>query len=120
METKKTTIAHISEPTASKNPGTSYVFVRLDSGERACYFYKGILDIKTGQNIEYTLDGEPGRLRLKLSSDKPKWTGGNNYQPKIDNKVEALKMAVSAFNSGKITEERIKPMAKYLLTILSE
>ncbi len=120
MENKKSKIAHISEPTASKNPGTSYVFVKLETGERAAYFFRGNLELKTGQEIEYTITGEPGRLKLNIASDRPKWSGGNNYQPKTNNRLEALKLTIEMYVAGKCPKDKIRETTKYLEGILSE
>lgn len=118
METKKSKIVSIGQPAASKIPGTNYSFIKLENGDSGAVFFKTPeFEKKAGEEIEYNLIEKDGRKSIRLASK-------NNFQGKgyqrTNNKVEALKMAVEAFCAGRIDEKRIKPMAKFLESILSE
>ena len=113
MKTSK--IIRISEPTASKNPGTSYTFIKFENEDKGVFFFKNQLTKKIGDTMEYDLVGEEGRRQIK---EKTSYSGQAKFYSS-SNKIEALKMAVSAFNAGKITEKRIKGMAIYLESILT-
>ena len=113
MKTSK--IISVSQPTASKNPGTSYSFLRFENEDKGVFFFKGEIAKKVGDIMEYEIVGEEGRKQIKEKR------AAFNGQPRFftNNKVEALKLAVSAFNAGKIDEKRIKSMASYLEEILA-
>ena len=118
METKKSKIVSVSLPTESKKPGTFYSFVKVENGDSGAVFFTTTeFKYKIGEEIEYLLEESNGRKRLKMATEiksKQQWT------KKTNNKLEALKLAISSFNAGKIEKKNIKPMANYLEKILSE
>ena len=126
MENKTSKIESIKNSQASKVPGKWFTFIKLEDGTDACFFFSTeVCPLKKGDIIEYTTEGEFNKKRIKLVQKLEQEATKNvpesiKMTSTMDYKVESLKMAVSAFNSGKIEKEKIKDMAKYLLTILSK
>ncbi len=116
----KSKITRLSKPTASKMQGTNYSFIELENNDKGAVFFKTAeFSKKVGEEIEYELKGEEGRRQIKLLGESKSF-GGNNYQPKINNRLEALKLAVDLFIAGKCEKTKIRETTKYFETILSE
>lgn len=118
METKKSKLISITNPTPSRNPGTNYSFLKFENGDKGAVFFKTpALKYKEGEVVEYNIEDKDGNKRITFPSTERR----SGFVPrKTDNRLEALKLAVEAYAAGRIDEKRIKPMAKYLQRILEE
>lgn len=124
MENKKSKVVSVKPSVASKVAGKWFTYVKLEDGTDCSFWFSGSeCPLKKGDTIEYQLEGEVGKQRIKLiNTIETIQEVVKAFVPASSSnlKIEALKMAISSFNAGKIAEDRIRPMTKHLFDILSE
>lgn len=115
-QTRKGTLESISEPKLTRSHNKFFYIIKFkEFPENGCYFLESDkIDIEVGKQYTFTTKVDEKGTIFNIFKPKAK------VEARVNNKLEALKLAVSSFNAGKIEKNKISGMAKYLEEYLNE